>query len=131
MHDFADCRLQTQLHGTIFAPGLARGLPEFGGAFLNPVSRGAARGSAEARAKALHHELERRAVIPTAFREDYLLALRALSRERRPQPLLRMLDRAQAFTSAIDFTDLQRALTVLQDCGAFESGESARLRMPG
>ncbi len=73
---------------------------------------------------------ERRILIPTAFREDYLLALRALSRERNPRPLLRMLDRAQQFSAAIDFTNLQGALARLRQCHAFDSGPDARLRMP-
>lgn len=74
---------------------------------------------------------ERRILIPTAYREDYLLALRALSREHNPTPLLRMLDRAQAFSAAIDFTDLHRALALLRACRAFDTGPEARLRMPG
>lgn len=73
---------------------------------------------------------ERRILIPTAYREDYLLALRALSRERNPQPLLRMLDRAQRFAAGVDFSDLQQALAVMRECHAFDTGEDARLRMP-
>lgn len=73
---------------------------------------------------------QRRILIPTAFREDYLLALRALSRERNPTPLLRTLDRAQAFSAAIEFTELQAALAVLRGCRAFENDPDARLRMP-
>jgi Fic family protein len=73
---------------------------------------------------------ERRILIATAYREDYLLALRALSRQRNPQPFLKMLERAQRFSAAIDFSDLQGALASLRACHAFESGEDARLRMP-
>jgi hypothetical protein len=74
---------------------------------------------------------QRRILIPTAYREDYLLALRALSRHRRPEPLLRMLDYAQRFTAAVDFTELHRALAVLRACNAFDDSPDARLRMPG
>lgn len=73
---------------------------------------------------------QRRILIPTAFREDYLLALRALSRQDNPQPLLRMLDRAQAFTATVDFTDLQAALATLRECHAFDTASDALLRMP-
>jgi hypothetical protein len=73
---------------------------------------------------------ERRIFIPTAYRDDYLLALRALSRQREPQPLLRMLDYAQAFSAAVDFTDLQAALETLRRSNAFERDTVARLRMP-
>ncbi|MCW3051098.1 MAG: hypothetical protein JWN14_268, partial [Chthonomonadales bacterium] len=73
---------------------------------------------------------QRRILIPTVYREDYLLALRALSRDRRAEPLLRMLNRAQEFTARIDFTDLQSALGVLKACRAFESDPDTILRMP-
>lgn len=73
---------------------------------------------------------ERRIFIPTSYRDDYLLALRALSRQHQPEPLLKMLDYAQAFSAAIDFTDLQAALDVLRRSNAFERDTVARLRMP-
>jgi hypothetical protein len=73
---------------------------------------------------------ERRILIPTAYREDYLLALRALSRSGRPDPLLRMLDRAQEFTARIDFADLPEALGVLEACRAFEADPDTVLRLP-
>ncbi|HEX8905591.1 MAG TPA: hypothetical protein VF771_12145, partial [Longimicrobiaceae bacterium] len=60
----------------------------------------------------------------------YLLALRALSRQAVPDALVKMLDYAQAFSAAIDFTDLHAALDVLRRCNAFERDTEARLRMP-
>ena len=59
------------------------------------------------------------------------MALRALSRSRNPEPLLRMLNRAQEFTASIDFTDLHRALVEVRVCHAFEADTSVRLRLPG
>ena len=73
---------------------------------------------------------QRRILIPTVYREDYLLALRALSRDRRAEPLLRMLNRAQEFSARIDFIDLQSAVGVLEACRAFESDPDTILRMP-
>jgi fido (protein-threonine AMPylation protein) len=73
---------------------------------------------------------ERRIFIPTAYRDDYLLALRALSRQQIAEPVIRTLDHAQAFSAAIDFTGLQRALDVLRSCNAFERDTEARLRLP-
>lgn len=73
---------------------------------------------------------QRRILIPTVYREDYLLALRALSRDQRAEPLLRMLDKAQEFTAQIEFDDLQQALAVLETCRAFESDPDVILRMP-
>ncbi len=78
----------------------------------------------------LVHTERCRVIIPTVYREDYLLALRALSRSQRSEPLLRMLDRAQEFSAHIEFTDLQQAIGVLQKCRAFESDPDAILRMP-
>jgi hypothetical protein len=73
---------------------------------------------------------QRRILIPTAFRIDYIGGLRRLSRNDDPHPLIQVLDFAQRFTAAIDFTDVTSAQAVLQRCGAFDSGDEARLRMP-
>ena len=45
-------------------------------------------------------------IIPTVYREDYLLALRALSRKGRPDPVTRMFLRALKF-SCLDFSNYQ------------------------
>lgn len=74
--------------------------------------------------------LQRRILVPTVYRDDYLLALRALSRQSIPDPLLKMLDYAQAFCAAIDFGDLQGAIEVLRRSNAFERDTDALLRMP-
>ncbi|MFL5381891.1 MAG: Fic family protein [Longimicrobiaceae bacterium] len=74
--------------------------------------------------------LQRRIIIPTVYRDDYLSALRALSRQSVPDPLVKMLDYAQAFCAAIDFSDLHRAIDVLRRSSAFERDTDARLRMP-
>jgi len=73
---------------------------------------------------------QRRIFIPTSYREDYLLALRALSRQVVAEPLVKMLDYAQAFSAAVSFADLQAALGVLRACNAFERDTDNRLRMP-
>jgi len=74
--------------------------------------------------------LQRRIIIPTVYREDYLLALRALSRQVISEPLVKMLDHAQAFCDAIDFTDLSAAIDALRRSNAFERDTDARLRIP-
>lgn len=73
---------------------------------------------------------ERRILVPTAFRTDYLGALRSLSRRDDPTVLIRALDFAQEFTARIGFADFDAAHRVLDACGAFQSDEDARLRMP-
>lgn len=75
-------------------------------------------------------EGQHRVIIPTVYREDYLLALRSLTRQGRTDPFLRMLDRAQEFVSRIDFQDLDAALETLRTANAFSEPSEARLIMP-
>lgn len=71
-----------------------------------------------------------RIIIPTVYREDYLLALRALTRQGRADPLLRMLDRAQEFVYRVDFGDLDQALAILRTANAFMDPSEERLVLP-
>lgn len=71
-----------------------------------------------------------RIIIPTVYREDYLLALRSLTRQGNTDPYIRMLDRAQDFTARIDFNDYERALAQLRESDAFLEPHEGRLRMP-
>jgi len=73
---------------------------------------------------------QERIIIPTAYRADYLLSLKALSRNRDTDPVIRMLDYAQRYTHAIDWNNLDQARRELEKTGAFAEGEDARLRMP-
>ncbi len=50
---------------------------------------------------------QRRILIPTAFRIDYMEALRRLTRQDDPSVFIRALDRAQDFTWRIDFSDYE------------------------
>lgn len=74
---------------------------------------------------------QRRILIPTVYREDYLGALRELTRRDRPGLLLPMLERAQEVTAAIDFADLGAARGALASANAFRDWQEARLRIPG
>jgi len=78
----------------------------------------------------LVHGARCRILVPTVYREDYLLALRALSRQKDPEPYIHMLDHAQAFTASIDFSDYDRALATLRRCHAFQEPSEASLTMP-
>lgn len=73
---------------------------------------------------------QQRIIIPTVYRDDYLGALRALSRSGRADVLPKMLDRAQLFTSRIDFSDRAAARRVLDEAQAFREPHEGRLRMP-
>jgi len=79
---------------------------------------------------------EERIVIPTVYRANYLSALKALSQNGRPEPLIRMLDFAQKWTVAIDWRSVEETRRELDDCNAFldpgvADEEGQRLRMPG
>ena len=73
---------------------------------------------------------QQRIIIPTVYRDDYLGALRALSRTGRSQVLPEMLDQAQAFASRIDFSDLAGARRALEEAQAFREPSEGQLRIP-
>lgn len=78
---------------------------------------------------------EQRIVIPIVYRDNYLQGLRALSRNANPQPLIRVLDFAQAYAAAIDWSDLEAAERLLEQTNAFVTPEAAeergaRLQLP-
>ena len=54
-------------------------------------------------------------IIPTVFRDDYMLVLRKLTRQKDPAPYIRMLERAFEFSSYIyddDVDEMQRQLAL-------------------
>jgi len=69
-------------------------------------------------------------IIPTVYREDYLLSLRALSRSQNPSPLIESLIKAQSFSSQINFSDWDSAVEGLTRSNAFEEPDDARLILP-
>lgn len=71
-----------------------------------------------------------RIIIPTVFREDYILALKALTKREEPQPYLRMLQRAQEFSAIIQGPDVGKIKRVLEACNAFAEPSDAKLRIP-
>lgn len=68
-----------------------------------------------------------RIIIPTVFREDYLLSLRKLSRQLDPAPYIRMLSYAQKFTSSLSFIGYQSTLEQLKSCNAFLEPSEGKL----
>lgn len=84
---------------------------------------------AVANAELVSHR-ERRVLIPTVFRVEYLDALRLVSREGKPRTFARMLDQAQEFSSDIDFADLSVARLQLDAWHAFDTDSESRLRRP-
>lgn len=79
---------------------------------------------------------EKKIIIPTVYRDNYLTALKALSQGGKPTPLVRVLDFAQKYTSAIRWEDFDTARTDLQETNAFMDANEAedqgiRLVLPG
>ena len=68
-----------------------------------------------------------RIIVPTVFREDYLLALRKLSRNGRPDTYASVMERLQRFSASIPCTDFDAAKQFLQEANAFSDAESAHL----
>lgn len=78
---------------------------------------------------------ETRIVIPTVYRNNYLAALRALSHNGITNPIVRMLDFAQRYTSMIPFEEYDHANAVLARTHAFMDSNEAetqgvRLTLP-
>ena len=78
---------------------------------------------------------EERIVVPTVYRPDYVAAQRTLSVHGEATPVVRMLDFAQSWTLAVDWTTITETEELLQGTNAFlteqqADGAAARLRMP-
>ncbi len=110
-------------------PGLARALfMMFIIAEVHPFLDGNGRIARIMMNAELEKASECRIIIPTVFREDYILALRRLSNAHDPKPYIKMLSRAQAFTHTIDFSDYQDCLKQLEACNAFMDPSEGKLR---
>ena len=78
---------------------------------------------------------EERIVIPTVFRNNYIAALKALSRGGAPRPLIRVLAHAQRWTSAAPWRSVEETRRALESYNAFldpdeADAEGLRLLMP-
>ncbi len=68
-------------------------------------------------------------LIVTSYREDYVGALRRLSRQHNPVTYVRMLEHAWKFTSRLDFADIDALLVTLKACNAFDD-KGGIMRLP-
>ncbi len=78
---------------------------------------------------------ESRIIVTTVYRNNYLMALKALSQNGGTGALVRVLDFAQRYTAAVDFSYLEEARTILEKTHAFKDSNEAdaagiRLVMP-
>lgn len=69
-------------------------------------------------------------IIPTVYREDYMLALRKLSRDRDAGPYIRMMDRAHAWSHWLVPTSLDDLQQQITDSNAFKEPDEAALVWP-
>jgi hypothetical protein len=61
-----------------------------------------------------------RIIVPTLYREEYLDCLRVLTREGQAKPFLGAMQWIHAWTAAFDYEDLDKVITDMQMCNAFE-----------
>lgn len=69
-----------------------------------------------------------RIIVPTVFREDYLLSLRRLSRSADPKPYINVMEKLQKFSSNLWGEDFYQLDSYLKSSNAYEKPEDARLQ---
>ena len=67
-------------------------------------------------------------IIPTVFREDYLNALRRLTRRGDPSVIIRAMSRVRQFSANLIGDDFEATRKYLEECNAFKDGEGYILR---
>ena len=70
-----------------------------------------------------------RIIIPTVYRDDYLGALRRLTRNDDPAAYIRMLQRAQEFSASLLASDMQALENHLTLSNAFKEHDEAKLKI--
>jgi hypothetical protein len=69
-----------------------------------------------------------RVMVPLVYRDEYMSALRALSQNRNPTPLWRMIDRVQRWASLLDWTGRDRVLAQMRATNALVTPDEAAAR---
>jgi len=70
-----------------------------------------------------------RIIIPTVYRDNYLGALRRLTRNEEPAVYIRMLQRAQEFSASLLANDMDALETHLRLSNAFKEDDEAKLKI--
>lgn len=68
-------------------------------------------------------------IIPTVFRDDYMGALRKLTRQSDPEPYIRMMQRAYEFSKNIYDENMDYMEKYLKDCDAFKEHTEGKLKI--
>jgi len=94
---------------------------------VHPFSDGNGRTSRLALNLFLTHAGLTRIIIPTVYRDDYISALKALSSNAHPIPLVRMLTRAARFSRWVDMRSKESAFAALRQSNALDRPADAKL----
>lgn len=70
-----------------------------------------------------------RLIVPTVFREDYILALRKLSRSKEPDTYIKVLLKLQDFSKNLFGEDFNALNEYLMECNAYNEPELAKLKI--
>jgi hypothetical protein len=74
-------------------------------------------------------EKQTKIIIPTVYRDDYLGGLRRLTTQKDPVVYVKMLQRAQEFSSTIKANDMNEVEIHLEACNAFKEHDTAILKI--
>jgi len=69
-----------------------------------------------------------RIIVPTVFREDYILALRKLTRSKEPDTYIRVMEKLHKFSDNLYGADFDELNNYLVDCNAYEEPDKAHLK---
>lgn len=70
-----------------------------------------------------------RIIIPTVYRDDYLGALRRLTRQQDPLAYIKMLQRAQEFSAILKADNMEELESQLKSSNAFKEHDEAKLKI--
>lgn len=70
-----------------------------------------------------------RIIVPTVFREDYLLALRKLTRRKDPSPYINVMTKLHQFSDNLYGNDFSELKNYLGACNAYEEPSQAKLQI--
>lgn len=76
----------------------------------------------------LFHGGQSRIIVPTVFREDYILALRKLTRSKEPGTYIRVMEKLHKFSDNLYGDDFDELNNYLIECNAYEEPEKAHLK---
>jgi hypothetical protein len=70
---------------------------------------------------------ESKIIIPNVYRDDYILTLRKLTREKGPSIYIKMLEKAFEFSSNVYFEDFDEMLNYLEKCNCFYESDEGKI----